>query len=77
MHVSYFDVTVPVFKKNLLIAKDLLQKGLEHAREQGISEEMFLDQRLAPDMFPLSKQVQIILFELMLLPKVEPLTEKL
>jgi uncharacterized protein len=60
MHVSYFDVTVPVFKKNLIIAKGLLQKGLEHALEQGISEETFLDQRLAPDMFPLLKQVQMI-----------------
>jgi hypothetical protein len=60
MHLSYFDVTVPVFKKNLVIAKALLQKGSEHARETGITEEAFLDQRLAPDMFPLLKQVQII-----------------
>lgn len=60
MHVSYFDVTVPVFKKNLLIAKTLLQKGLEHALETGISEAAFLDQRLVPDMFPLLKQVQIV-----------------
>lgn len=60
MHLSYFDVTVPVFKKNLSIAKALLQKGLEHAQENGMSETAFLDQRLAPDMFPLVKQVQIV-----------------
>ncbi len=60
MHVSYFEVTVPVFKKNLLIAKALLQKGLEHALLSGITEAVFLDQRLAPDMFPLLKQVQIV-----------------
>ncbi len=60
MHLSYFDITVPVFKKNLLIAKALLQKGLEHALENGMSETAFLDQRLAPDMFPLVKQVQIV-----------------
>lgn len=60
MNVSYFDLTIPVFKKNLLIARALLQKGLEHALQSGISEAKFLDQRLAPDMFPLLKQVQIV-----------------
>jgi hypothetical protein len=60
MHVSYFDLTVPVFKKNLHIAKTLLAKGFEHATNSGIDEAAFLDQRLAPDMFPLLKQVQIL-----------------
>ena len=60
MHVPYFDVTVPVFKKNLLIAKGLLQKGFEHATEVGMTEEAFLNQKLVPDMFPLVKQVQIL-----------------
>lgn len=60
MHVPYFDVTVPLFKKNLLITKELLQRGLAHAEEISMTEAAFLDQRLAPDMFPLIKQVQII-----------------
>lgn len=60
MHLSYFDLTVPIFKKNLLIAQTLLQKGLDHALETGMSETDFLEQRLAPDMFPLIRQVQII-----------------
>lgn len=60
MHTIYFDVTVPVFKKNLLITKALLEKGLEHALEVGMTESIFLNQRLAPDMFPLVKQVQIV-----------------
>ena len=60
MHLSYFDLTVPVFKKNLLIAQMLLQKGLDHALETGMSETDFLEQRLAPDMFPLIRQVQIV-----------------
>ena len=60
MHVSYFDLTVPVFKKNLLITRTLLEKGLAHALEIGMSESVFLEQRLAPDMFPLVKQVQIL-----------------
>ncbi len=60
MHVPYFDITVPVFKKNLLIAKALLEKGFEHAIEVGMTEAAFLEQRLAPDMFPLVKQFQMI-----------------
>lgn len=60
MHLPHFDVTVPVFKKNLLIVQALLSKGLEHALEIGMTEAAFLDQRLAPDMFPLVKQVQMI-----------------
>lgn len=60
MELSYFDITVPVFKKNLLIARGLLEKGLAHAEEKGLTEEAFLDQRLAPDMFPLVRQVQIL-----------------
>ena len=51
---------VPVFKKNLLITKALLQKGLEHALASGVTEAAFLDLRLAPDMFPLVKQVQMV-----------------
>lgn len=60
MHISYFDVTVPVFKKNLLVAKALLEKGFAHATEIEMSEADFLNLRLAPDMFPLMKQVQIV-----------------
>ncbi len=60
MHVSYFDVTIPVFKKNLLITKALLQKGLEHALASGMTEAAFLEMRLAPDMFPFVKQVQMV-----------------
>lgn len=60
MHPSYFELTVPVFTKNLHTAKSLLEKGHAHAVEQGMSEADFLAQRLAPDMFPLVKQVQIL-----------------
>jgi len=57
--ISYYDVTVPVFIKNLTNLKSLLRKGAEHATEQGISETDFLNKQLAPDMFPLLRQVQI------------------
>lgn len=36
----------------------VLRKGAAHAAERGIAEAVFLDWRLAPDMFPLVRQVQ-------------------
>ena len=59
MHISYFDLTVPVFVKRLTSLKHFLHKGIEHAKETGITEEEYLNLRLSPDMFPLARQVQI------------------
>ena len=60
MNYSYFDTTVPVFIKMLQNLDHLLTKGSEFAIEKGISEETLLGDRLASDMFPLSKQIQIV-----------------
>lgn len=60
MNLSYYDVTVPVFKKNLLIVQTLVKKGFEHAKSKGMTEADFLNQRLAPDMFPLLNQIRIV-----------------
>jgi len=51
--------TVPVFKKTLGGLKTILVKAQAHAKEQSISEEIMLADRLYPDMFPLAKQVQV------------------
>lgn len=59
MQISYYDLTVPVFIKRLQSLKHFLHKGIEHAKETGISESDYLGLRLSPDMFPLLKQVQI------------------
>jgi uncharacterized protein len=59
MSLSYYDVTVPVFTKTLTNLKQFLQKGAVHALETGLSESDFLNLKLAPDMFPLSRQIQI------------------
>ena len=59
MKNPYYDVTVPIFKKMLANLDHLLTKGLAYAVEKGISEQTMLDNRLAPDMFPLVRQVQI------------------
>ena len=38
----------------------VLSKGADFARDKGIAESEMLDWRLAPDMFPLSRQVQVV-----------------
>lgn len=37
----------------------MLAKGAEHAQAQGVEEDVYLNWRLAADMFPLTRQVQI------------------
>lgn len=59
MQNPYYDTTVPIFKKMLQQLDHLLTQGATYAIENGISEQTLLDNRLAPDMFPFSKQIQI------------------
>lgn len=54
-----YTYTVPIFIKSLGGLKTVLSKAEAHAKEAGIAESDFLNDRLAPDMFPLVKQVQI------------------
>lgn len=52
---SVYEFTLPVFIKMLGGLKGTLKKASEH----GLDENTFLNDRLAPDMFPLVKQVQV------------------
>jgi uncharacterized protein len=54
-----YTYTVPIFIKTLGGLKNTLTKAEAFAKEKGMSEETFLADALAPDMFPLAKQVQI------------------
>jgi hypothetical protein len=56
---NLYTVTVPTFIKLLTGLKTVLTKAEAHAKEAGITEEAFLNDALAPDMFPLKKQVQV------------------
>ena len=38
----------------------ILAKGAAHAEERGVEEQVYLQWRLAPDMFPLVRQVQLV-----------------
>lgn len=59
MTISMYQASVPVFQKSLTALKGVLAKGAAHAIEKKIEESVFLGSRLAPDMFPLTRQVQI------------------
>jgi len=55
----FYELTVPVFVHTLGALRTVLCKGAEDAERRGIEPRVFLEGRLAPDMFPLVRQVQI------------------
>jgi hypothetical protein len=59
MATELYDLTVPVFTRGLTALSAILDKAADHARETGADPQALLALRLAPDMHPLSKQVQI------------------
>jgi len=56
---NIYTFTVPVFTKMLGGLKGVLAKAEAHAKEAGLDEAAFLQDRLAPDMFPFVRQIQI------------------
>lgn len=59
MTVSMYSVSVPVFRKMLGNLSAILTKAEAHASAHKIDPTVLLQARLFPDMFPLTKQVQI------------------
>lgn len=59
MSLSLTEASVPVLARALRNLSGVLAKGEEDARARGIDPAIFLSARLAPDMFPLTRQVQI------------------
>lgn len=58
MPLSMYDATVPVLQRALGNLDALLVKGEEYAAAQGLALSELATARLAPDMFPLTGQVQ-------------------
>lgn len=54
-----FDVTVPSFIKVLNTLNAILDKAETHAKTKNFDMTVLLNDRLAPDMLPLMKQIQI------------------
>ncbi len=59
MTVSMYNASVPVFVRMLENLSAVLKKGEAFVAEQGLDETALTQARLAEDMFPLVKQVQI------------------
>ena len=59
MKISMHAMSVEVFTRALSNLSALLEKGLAHAQQRKFEPSVLLNARLAPDMFPLTRQVQI------------------
>lgn len=59
MTLSMHSASVPVIKHILGALDAILDKAAAHAGKEGLTEAALLEARLAPDMYPLSRQVQI------------------
>jgi len=59
MQISMYRASVPVFARALRNLVAILKKGEANAAERKIDPAVLLNYRLAPDMFALTRQVQI------------------
>jgi hypothetical protein len=59
MAISMYQASIPQFTKMLTNLSGILSKGEAFASAKGIAGATLVEGRLAPDMFPLSKQVQV------------------
>lgn len=59
MTLSMYTASVPVFIHALTNLEQILAKAEAFCKARGIDESALITYRLAPDMFPLSRQVQI------------------
>ena len=58
MSISMYKASAPVFLRMLGNLDALLEKAVENAKQRGFDPNVLVTQRLAPDMLPLSAQVQ-------------------
>lgn len=59
MSLAMYQASVPVFIRGLGNLSAILAKAATHAEAKQIEPSVFINARLAPDMYPLSRQVQI------------------
>lgn len=59
MSLSLFDVSIPAFLHTLRSLQKILEKGVAHAEAKKFDPNVLATLRLAPDMLPLNRQVQI------------------
>lgn len=59
MSISMYQASVPVFVRALGNLSNILKKAAAHADQHKIDPQVLLATRLYPNMFPLSRQIQI------------------
>jgi len=59
MSLTMYQASIPAFVRMLDNLSNILDKAAAHAEAKKIAPAIFINARLAPDMFPLSRQVQI------------------
>ena len=59
MALSMYQASIPAFIRQLGNLSKILDKASAHAESRKIDPAVFINARLAPDMYPLSRQVQI------------------
>jgi hypothetical protein len=57
--ISMYNASIPVFVRMFDNLKVILDKGAAHAEARKIDPVVLINYRLSPDMYPLSRQVQI------------------
>ena len=59
MPISMYQASIPHFVLMLGNLSSILDKTSAHAEAKNIDQAVFINARLAPDMYPLSRQIQI------------------
>ena len=59
MALSMYEISIPMFIHNFNILSKILLKAEKDAEKRKIDKSIFINARLAPDMLPLKKQIQI------------------
>lgn len=59
MSLTMYQASIPVFIRMLENLSSILDKAAAHAERKNIDPAIFINARLAPDMYPLSRQIQI------------------
>ena len=57
--MSLYHIAVPTFTRSLTSLRNILNMAEAHAEEANIEPSVLVNARLAPNMFPLKRQVQI------------------
>lgn len=58
MSISMHQAAIPAFVRGLTVLSAILEKAAAHAEAGGVAPDTLINARLAPDMHPLSSQIQ-------------------